>query len=163
MLKAQASRRPSYSSRRHQRRISRWHFLDFSNPLGSTQGSVPGNADSFPDLVPNVLLTHGGRAEGFLPKLSHGVIFFPSASCHRDRFVYTGPDEGGGRQKTFPCELFCLLRGPTGLWGHPELGCSLAAMDALGWAERGLQGNLVCILVTLVDCQKGRRTRIGSE
>lgn len=45
------------------------------------------------------------------------------------------------------------------MWAHPELGCSLVAMDALGLtgaregsgaAERGLQGNYVCIQVKLV-------------
>lgn len=51
------------------------------------------------------------------------------------------------------------MRGPTGLEGHPELGCFLSAMEALGLVgarkalerQRGEpQGNLVCIWGKLV-------------
>lgn len=140
MLKAQASRRPSNSSRGRQRRISRWHLLDFSNPLGSTQGSVPGNADSFPRLGPRRSADSWWQGRGFPAKAQPWSHPLPLCFLSRGSFVYTGQDEGDGGQKTFPCGHFCLLRGPTGLWGHSELGCSLAAMDTLGVGREGTSG-----------------------
>lgn len=137
MLKAQASRRPSNSSRRRQRRISRWHFLDFSNPLGSTQGSVPGNADSFPRLGPRRSADSWWQGRGFPAKAqpwSH-----PLALCFLSRgsFVYTGQDEGDGGQKTFPCGHFCLSERTHRFVGPFRVGVLPSCHGHPGGGQRG--------------------------
>lgn len=48
-----------------------------SQALWDPLGSVPGNAEQFPRLALQALLTHGRQDRRFLPELSQGVILLP--------------------------------------------------------------------------------------
>lgn len=156
---SQASRRPSYSSRRYQGRISCWHCLDFSDPLGSTQGSVPGNADSFPRLVPNL---GPCSADSWLQGRPVSCQSSASESSSSPLLLVTGAALSilgrmrGWRTENISLQVLLSSERPHRLVESSRVGL-LPSCHNVGWsqegsreAERGLQGNRVCVQVKLV-------------